>query len=278
MSSVPAAPSLLQVRLDVTYHGHGEVLRGCDFEIRQGECFGLAGPSGSGKSTCALALLRLLDPQFTRVSGRIEFQGADLLSLSEKEMRRIRGRQISLIPQSPLESLNPALRVGAQMREAWQVHRPECARDWKAESLRALADVRLSHGEQMLEKFPRELSVGMAQRILIALALLHRPKLVIADEATSALDVITQAEILDLLRRLHREYGMSILFITHDLMAAAALCQRLGVLRQGSLIECGPVRDIFERPRHPYTQELVGALPRPSWMTPSLAAVEESVA
>lgn len=264
-------PPLLRVRLDVAYGDRGAVLSGCEFDVEAGECFGLAGPSGSGKSTCALAILRLLDPEKAQLSGELNFEGTDLLSLSEKKMRRVRGRQISLIPQSPLESLNPVLRIGDQMKEAWQVHRPERAADWKAEALRAFADVSLPDGEQLLRRFPRELSVGMAQRVLIAMAVLHRPRLLIADEATSALDVITQSGVLQLLRRLHREYGMSILFITHDLLAAASLCRTMAVLREGKIVECAPVRRLFEEPRHPYTRELVAALPRPAWEVPAMA-------
>ena len=256
---------LLRVNLSVCYRGKGAVLSGCEFEVQPGECFGLAGPSGSGKSTCALAILRLLDPDRASLTGELFLDGTDLLTLPEKEMRAIRGRQIALIPQSPLESLNPVLRIGDHMKEAWQVHRPERFVDWRAESLRAFSDVSLPDGEQLLRRYPRELSVGMAQRVLIAMAVLHRPKLLIADEATSALDVITQSAVLDLLRRLHRDLRMSILFITHDLLAAASLCQTLAVLHEGRIVESGPVRNIFESPQHTYTRSLISSLPQPAW-------------
>jgi len=262
----PAAGPLLSAHLDVFYQERGKVLSGCEIEIGHGEVFGLAGPSGSGKSSFALAVLRLLDSEQASVRGRVEFEGADLLQLNERQMRQVRGRQIGLVPQSPLESLNPVLRIGAQLREAWEVHRPDHRQDWKREVLQALRAVSLPADEPFLRRFPRELSVGMAQRVLIAMAVLHRPKLLIADEATSALDVITQAEVLQLLRRLHEDYGMAILFITHDLLAAATLCQTLAVLRQGEIVECAPVRRMFERPMHPYTQELIAALPRPAWL------------
>jgi ABC-type dipeptide/oligopeptide/nickel transport system ATPase component len=265
---------LLRVRLNVSYRDCGAVLSGCEFEVQPGECFALAGPSGSGKSTAAMAILRLLDPEQAQVSGELIFDGVDLLSLPEKQMRQIRGRRISLVPQSPLESLNPVLRIADQMKEAWQLHRPECAQAWKSESLRALNDVCLPDAEQLLRRYPRELSVGMAQRVLIAMAVLHRPRLLIADEATSALDVITQSGVLGLLRRLHREYGMSILFITHDLLAAASLCRTMAVLREGQIVECAPVRQIFDSPRHPDTRELVASLPLPAWELPAEASVQ----
>jgi len=253
---------LLSARISAEYPGRSPILSGCEIEIGSGEIFALAGESGSGKSTFALSLLRLLDGAQARLNGHVHFEGQDLFRLPEREMRRIRGRKISLVPQSPIESLNPALRIGAQMREAFEVH---CSGDWRLASLRALGDVRLPACDDFLRCYPRQLSVGMAQRVLIAMAILHRPPLVIADESTSALDVITQAEVLELLRRLQAKFGMSILFITHDLLAAARICHRIAVLHQGRIVESGSVREVFERPRHPYTQSLVAALPVLPW-------------
>ena len=229
-------------------------------EIGEGEIFGLAGQSGSGKSTFALALLGLLEAR-AQVKGSILFRGQELTRFNERDWLRLRGREIALIPQNPLGSLNPCLRLGTQFQEAWTVHRKDAKAQWRDEALRALDAASLPVKEDFLRRYPRELSVGMAQRVLIAMALLHRPRLILADEATSALDLITQAEILKLFQEINRTYGASLLFITHDLAAAAQICHRLAVLHQGEVVECGQTAQMFERPVHPYTRKLMDALP-----------------
>jgi peptide/nickel transport system ATP-binding protein len=255
------AELLLDADLRVEYPKRGEVLRDFRLQIRPGEIFGLAGQSGCGKSTFALATLRLLDPVRAKVCGSLRFSGVDLLKLRERDMREIRGKEIGLILQSPLAALNPRLKIGAQLAEAWYAHRSR-AEPWKDRVRMVLGEVSLPSDDAFLRRYPKELSVGMAQRLLIAMAVLHRPKLIIADEATSALDLITQAEILELFRRENRSHETSILFITHDLAAAASLCDRVGIVYEGRIAECGPTRQIFERPEHPYTRRLISALPR----------------
>jgi ABC-type dipeptide/oligopeptide/nickel transport system ATPase component len=258
--------SLLEACIDVScLDASGQrkqILRDFALTLRQGEIFSLAGQSGSGKSTFALSALGLLPrPAFT-VKGRMLFQGNDILTKPEREWRHLRGRHIGLVPQSPLAALNPRLRLGTMFCEAWQAHAGRGG-DWRAEARAALSAVELPSNEEFLARYPKQLSVGMAQRVLIAMAVLHRPELLIADEATSALDLITQAEVLELFRRLNQRHGTTLLFITHDLAAAASLCHRAGVLHEGRLVECGTVDEVFRRPRHEYTRRLLRALPQP---------------
>jgi ABC-type glutathione transport system ATPase component len=259
--------SLLSVQITVRYPGKAPVLRGVSLEIARGEVVGLVGQSGSGKSTLAMGILGLLGRQRAIVEGSIIFQGADLLAMRERELRSLRGRAVSLVLQSPLASLNPALEIRTQLKEAWRAHssgnNTNDACDHAIES--ALKSVSLP-GQQddpdFLRKRASQLSVGQAQRVLIAMAILHRPALLIADEATSALDVITQSEILELFARLNRETGMSILYISHDLPSVAGICQRIAILHEGEIVESGPTRQIFTSPVHPYTRRLMAALPQ----------------
>src|ERR1035438_4993801 len=270
MSETPEnSPSLLSAHLTVRYPGKAPVLRDVSLEIARGEVLGLVGQSGSGKSTLALAILGLLGRQRATVEGNIIFEGADLLVLSEREMRNLRGRSLSLVLQSPLASLNPALEIRTQLREAWRAHRVRTAttQDCEQAIQSALKSVSLPSGENsdnkdFLRKRASQLSVGQAQRVLIAMAIMHRPALLIADEATSALDVITQSEILQLFARLNREFGMSILYISHDLPSVAGICQRIAILHEGQIVECGPTEQIFTAPVHAYTRRLMSALPQ----------------
>ena len=256
------APPLLSLRLSVDYRNKTGVLRDVFMELRQGEILGLVGQSGSGKSTLSLAILRLLHLKGGVARGKLMFKGQDLFAKAETEMRTLRGREMSIVLQSPLSSLNPALRVGTQLSEAWRAHadgtREECA----AAIAATLANVSLPNDSDFLRRRPSQLSVGQAQRVIIAMAILHRPSLLIADEATSALDTITQSEILRLFAQLNRERGMGILYISHDLLSVAVLCHRIAILNEGEIVECGPPSQIFGAPQHPYTQKLVAALPR----------------
>jgi ABC-type glutathione transport system ATPase component len=262
-------PSLLSAQVTVRYPGKAPVLRGISLEIARGEVVGLVGQSGSGKSTLALAILGLLGRQRAIVEGNIFFQGVDLLTLRERKLRSLRGRSLSLVLQSPLASLNPALEIRTQLREAWRAHsdRNATAEDCDHAIQSALKSVSLpstdaDNRRDFLAKRAAQLSVGQAQRVLIAMAILHRPALLIADEATSALDVITQSEILELFARLHREIGMSILYISHDLPSVAGICQRIAILHEGQIVECGPTEQIFTAPTHEYTRRLMSALPQ----------------
>jgi peptide/nickel transport system ATP-binding protein len=257
----PSPKELLSASLTVDYPGKPGVLRNASFQLNEGEILGLVGTSGSGKSTLALALMRLLSFKGGTLSGFVRFGGADLLQLSEREMRAIRGREIALVLQSPISSLNPALRIGWQMREAWKAH-ARSSKEWKREVLAALESVSLPAEEAFLHRYPSEISVGQAQRVLTAMAVLHHPQLLIADEPTSALDVITQAEILELFSRLNRRLGMAILYISHDLLSIASICHRVAILHQGEIVECAKVEQIFGAPQHAYTRQLIAALPR----------------
>ena len=251
----------LSADLTVTYKGGPAVLREVRLNIQPGEIVGLVGHSGSGKSSLASALLGLIQYRGGRVSGSVLWRGRELLSLSEKDWQSIRGKQLAFVPQSPLSSLNPALRLRTQLDEAWKLHRTGNRDERETAILSALNDVSLPTTRDFLKRYPSQISVGQAQRFLIAMAILHKPQLLIADEPTSALDAITQAEILSLFGQLNRERGMAILFISHDLLSVYSLCHRVALLHDGSIVECGTPQQVFFSPRHPFTQKLVAALP-----------------
>ena len=252
---------LLSTHLSVSYAGKA-VLRDVEFEIRRGEVLGLVGQSGSGKSTLAMAILGLLDAKRSRVEGTILFQDCDLLQLSERELRERRGRVLALVLQSPLSSLNPALKIRTQLKEAWRAHASGSSADCDRAIRAALESVSLPSSEEFLSKYPSQMSVGQAQRVLIAMAVTHRPALLIADEATSALDVITQSEILALFRELNRSTGMAILYISHDLASVAGICDRIAILHAGQVVECNATAAIFANPQHEYTKRLMAAMPQ----------------
>ena len=261
--------NVLQARISVDYPNNPGALRDVQIEIGEGEILGLVGESGSGKSTIALALLRLLEHKGASIKGEILFAGRDLLRLRPREMRQIRGRDIALVLQSPLASLNPALRIVTQMAEAWRAHHPESklwtdSKLWKPRALELFERVSLPAEESFLDRYPRQLSVGQAQRVLIAMAVLHKPRLLIADEPTSALDAITQSEILDLFRSLNRELNMAMLFVSHDLLAVASLCSRIAILQRGKIVESGPTEQMFRDPHTDDTRALLQAVLRNS--------------
>jgi peptide/nickel transport system ATP-binding protein len=259
---------LVAAAIDLDYPNKPGALRGVRFDIGRGEMLGLIGESGSGKSSVAMCIMRLLRARGCRLGGSIRFEGRELLDLSEREMRGIRGREIGLVLQSPLASLNPVLRLRTQMAEAWKAHRSTSREEMRAEIARAFKLVQLPDDEALLQRYPRQLSVGLAQRVLIAMAILHRPKLIIADEPTSALDVITAAGILKLFGQLNRDLGTALLFISHDLPSVATLCHRVAIMKNGELVETAETSRIFGNPAHEYTRALVAALPRvpgPMW-------------
>src|SRR5271168_2704734 len=255
-------PILLTACFSVCYLGKPPVLRDVNIEIQRGEVLGLVGQSGSGKSTLAMTILGLLDKKRSRAVGNIRFQDSDLLQLSERDLRALRGRAVALVLQSPLSSLNPALRIRTQLKEAWRAHASGTSADCMNAIRTSLQSVSLPADDEFLRKYPSQMSVGQAQRVLIAMAVMHRPALLIADEATSALDVITQSEILALFRELNRSTGMAILYISHDLASVAGICDRIAILHQGEIVECGATGEIFANPKHEYTKRLMAAMPQ----------------
>jgi ABC-type dipeptide/oligopeptide/nickel transport system ATPase component len=261
---------LLEARISAGYKGNPEVLRDFELCVEPGEIVGLVGESGSGKSTVALALMRLLEFRGGAARGELHFRNRNLMTLSEREMRAVRGREIAMVLQSPLSALNPAMRIGGQLRESWRAH---CAGGSQAgpDLLQLLETVNLPRDPAFLDRYPRQISVGQAQRVLIAMAILHRPALLIADEPTSALDAVTQAEILKLLAGLNRRLGMSILYISHDLLSVASFCQRIAILQHGNIVESGPPEALFTQPRHPYTKNLLAAIPRLTFQSDTLS-------
>jgi ABC-type dipeptide/oligopeptide/nickel transport system ATPase component len=253
--------TLLSADFSVSYAGR-PVLRDVQLEMRRGEVLGLVGQSGSGKSTLAMTILGLLDAKRARVEGTIRFQDCDLLQLSERELRERRGRVLALVLQSPLSSLNPALKIRTQLKEAWRAHASGSSAACERAIRAALESVSLPSSDEFLRKYPSQMSVGQAQRVLIAMAVTHRPALLIADEATSALDVITQSEILALFRELNRSTGMAILYISHDLASVAGICDRIAILHEGRVVECNATEEIFANPQHEYTKRLMAAMPQ----------------
>jgi peptide/nickel transport system ATP-binding protein len=252
---------VLQIRLAIDFAGNQRVLDDAELDICPGEIVALVGSSGSGKSSLALAVLRLLDAKGGRAYGGIWFEGCDLIRASERDMRQIRGQRIAFVPQTPASFLNPAMRIDAQLYEAWKAHKHGPRASMEREVREAIEQVGLPAEREFLHRYPGEVSIGQAQRILIAMAILHKPALLIADEPTSSLDVISQAEVLSLLARLNRELGMAILYISHDLLSIAGFCNRVAILSEGRIVEFADTDSIFHAPKHPYTQKLIGALP-----------------
>ena len=231
------------------------------FDIQPGETLGLVGESGSGKSVAAFSILRLLQPPGRVTSGHVWFQGRDLLALPDEEIRKVRGAGIGFIFQEPMAALNPVMRIGQQISESLLVHGLATKRDARARAIDLLRTVQINDADKRVDDYPHQLSGGMQQRVMIAVALACRPPLVVADEPTTALDVTVQAQILDLLRGLKEKLGMSLLLITHDVGVIAETADRVAVMYAGRVVEQGPVRDVLRTPKHLYTQQLLGSIP-----------------
>jgi len=256
---------ILQVRgLSTTFpspDGPVPVLDGVDFEVADGEILGLVGESGSGKTVTALSVLQLLPPAARITGGEILFRGENLLELDRRQMNRVRGVDISMIFQNPRASLNPLYRVEKTLEQVLWTHRRLRGDEARKVSVELLVDVGLPDPRGVLRRYPHELSGGMCQRVMIAYALASNPRLLIADEPTTALDVTVQLQIIELLGRLRREHGLTLVLITHNLSVVAELCDRVGVMYLGRIVEHGPVLEIFDAPRHPYTVGLLGSRP-----------------
>ena len=272
---------LLEVHgLQTSFHTRDGVVRavtGLDFSVDRGEVMGLVGESGCGKSVTSLSILRLIAPPGRIEAGEVMFDGQDLLKLRERDMREVRGERISMIFQQPTSSLNPVYNVGMQVGEVLEIHRAmkrKAARDRAMELLRMVG---IPDPQRRLDAFPHELSGGMAQRVMIAMALACEPELLIADEPTTALDVTIQAQILDIMRSLQRETGTAIVLITHDLGVVAEMCDRVAVMYAGEIVEQSDVATLFADPKHPYTRGLIDSVPRLGEEREELAVIPGSV-
>ncbi len=249
--------------LRVRYDTPGGAVRATDnvsFHLHAAERLGLAGESGSGKSTMALAILRMIKPPGRIEAGQIRLDGLDLMALSEEEMRQVRLARIALIPQGSMNSLNPVTRIKEQIADALRDHGILMSRRTLAERVHGLLQS-VGLRPEVADMFPHQLSGGMKQRVCIAIAISLRPRVIIADEPTSALDVVVQKQVMETLARVQREVGASVILVGHDMGLIAQFVDRLGVMYAGKLVELAPVRDIFARPRHPYTQMLIASLP-----------------
>ena len=232
------------------------------FTIGEGEAVGIVGESGSGKSVTALSIMRLVGKPGRIVSGSISFGGMDLLKVSDKQMRSIRGNSIGMIFQEPMTSLDPLYTCGYQIREAIELHQGLRGQDARDASIKALADVGIPNASERVDSYPHQLSGGMRQRVMIAIALSCNPKLLIADEPTTALDVTMQARILDLLHDLRKSRNMALMLITHNLGIVAEICDRVVVMYKGKIVEAKSVHDLFNKPEDPYTKSLLNSIPR----------------
>ncbi len=254
-------PVLLNIRDLQVRFASAEAVRGISLEIAEGEVLGLVGESGSGKSATALAILGLLGPS-AQVTGQILWKGTDLLQQPASALRGLRGREIAMIFQEPMTALNPVMPIGRQVAEAAQAHSPSWSgREAKRKAIAALEAVDLPDASRRYGDYPHQFSGGQRQRILIAMALINRPRLLIADEPTTALDVTVQAQVLELLRSLQQQYGLAMLFISHDLAVVGQVASRVAVMRAGQIVETGPSARLLTAPGHPYTRSLLAAVP-----------------
>jgi len=267
MSLAADGAPLLRVRnLVVEFDTDQGVIRAVDgvsFDLQPGETMGLVGESGCGKTVTGLALLGLVPaPPGRIVSGSIEFLGRDLTNLAEAELRRIRGSEIAMIFQEPMTALNPVFRIGNQMMDVLRLHQGLTRRQARSAAIEMLAKVGIPDPDQRVDDYPHQLSGGMRQRVMIAMALSCGPKLLVADEPTTALDVTTQAQVLEQITKLQQEFGMAMILITHDLGVVAETCQKAIVMYCGSVVENSPIEALFHTPRHPYTAGLLASIPR----------------
>jgi oligopeptide/dipeptide ABC transporter ATP-binding protein len=272
---------LLDVRgLATSFHTTDGVVRavtGVDFHVNRGEVFGLVGESGCGKSVTSLSIMRLIARPGRIEGGEVLFGGTDLLKLRDRQMREVRGERISMIFQQPTSSLNPVYDVGTQVGEMLELHRRMKRREARERALELLGMVGIPDPRRRLDAFPHELSGGMAQRVMIAMALALEPELLIADEPTTALDVTIQAQILDVIRSLQRETNTAMILITHDLGVVAEMCDRVAVMYAGEIVEQSSVSTLFEEPKHPYTRGLIGSVPVLGSTRESLVTIPGSV-
>ena len=272
---------LLDIRgLRTSFHTRDGVVRavdGIDFDVFAGEIVGLVGESGCGKSVTSLSIMRLVAKPGRTEAGEVIFDGRDLLKLPDDEMRKIRGDRISMIFQQPTSSLNPVWDVGRQLSEVLEIHRNMKRTAARARALDLLRMVGIPDPERRLESYPHELSGGMAQRVMIAMALACEPDLLIADEPTTALDVTIQAQILDLIRNLREETGTAVILITHDLGVVAEMCDRVAVMYAGEIVEQTDVISLFRQPMHPYTRGLIASIPVPGIIRDELAVIPGNV-
>jgi len=257
--------SLLDIRDLQIRFGVAEAVRGISLRVDEGEVLGLVGESGSGKSATALAILGLLGPA-ARVDGEIFWQGTqvrvDLLRQSQAALRRLRGREIAMIFQEPMTALNPAMTIGRQVAEGFEAHAPSwTGREARRKAIAALEAVAIADATRRYGDYPHQFSGGQRQRILIAMALINKPRLLIADEPTTALDVTVQAQVLELLKDLQRRHGLAMLFISHDLAVVGQVASRIAVMRAGQVVETGPCRLLLTNPEHAYTRSLLAAVP-----------------
>ena len=259
--------ALLEIR-DLKTHfftaeGVVKAVDGVSYDIEEGETLGLVGESGCGKSVSALSIMRLIsDPPGKTIAGQVVFGGQDLLKLSPREMRRVRGRQISMVFQEPMTSLNPVLSIERQLTESLELHLGMTKADARKAAVQRLEQVGIPDAEKRVKQYPHQFSGGMRQRVMIAMALSCNPKLIIADEPTTALDVTIQAQILELMKNLSKESGVSLLIITHNLGVVARYADRVNIMYAGKIIERGTAREIYGNPRHPYTLGLLHSVPR----------------
>jgi len=264
-TSTPTVPVLSVKNLTTSFLVDGDwksVVRNVSFDVMPGETVAIVGESGSGKSVTSLSIMRLLASNTSRIEGEVMLNARDLLSISEKDMRGVRGNEASMIFQEPMTSLNPIFTIGRQISEVLTRHKGMSKQEARAETVRLLEKVRIPNAQSRFDEYPHQFSGGMRQRVMIAMALASKPKLLIADEPTTALDVTIQGQILDLIKVLQEEEGMSVLFITHDMGVVAEIADRTIVMFRGDEVETGPTEEIFHRGKHPYTRALLSAVPK----------------
>lgn len=248
--------------LHVRFHTRNrEAVAGLSLTIQDGEILGLVGESGSGKSVTAMSVAGLLPRKQCSYSGKILLDGVELLHAERSALRKVQGKEIGVVFQEPMSCMNPLMKIGGQVEEVLRIHTRLTRTERRERALEALASVELPDPEKLYSKYPHQLSGGMLQRVMIAAAAVARPKLLLLDEPTTALDVTIQAQILELLKKLNQESGISMLFISHNLSVVRRLCSRVAVMQRGLLVEEGPAEEVFYHPQHPYTQRLIAAIP-----------------